>query len=114
MSVPSRVQTALSQAARLDSRLQSPISKHAEAGRRFFAIGDPQTTCEKFLTVLDRHGLLGDDGFLSNDARLLSIGDHFDFEGEPSRVGREGLLILRWLAIHPPDQVSILAGNHDL
>jgi hypothetical protein len=80
------------------------------------AIGDPQTTFEKFRSILDHHGLLGPDGRLRDEVSLLSIGDHFDFSGRggPVAVGQEGLRLLRWLASHPPKQAIILAGNHDL
>jgi hypothetical protein len=80
------------------------------------AIGDPQTTFERFRSILGHHGLLGPGGSLREDVSLLSIGDHFDFTGPggPVVVGREGLRLLRWLASHPPEQAIILAGNHDL
>jgi len=83
--------------------------------RRWFAIGDPQTTSEKFFRVLDHNGLLDDDGWLRAEAGLVSMGDHFDFPGEPlDVVEREGRTILSWLAAHSRDQVIVLAGNHDL
>ena len=84
--------------------------------RRWFAMGDPQSSFDRFAAVLERHGLLGDDGMLREDVGLLSIGDHFDYGSgdDVEVVGREGLLILRWLAEHAPEQVVILTGNHDL
>jgi hypothetical protein len=82
--------------------------------RRSYAVGDPQSTFAKFQAILQRHGLLSAHGSLADDVFLLSIGDHFDFAGEPARVGAEGLALLRWLAAHPPGQVVILAGNHDV
>jgi hypothetical protein len=63
---------------------------------------------------LAHHDLLGDDGMLAPDVRLISMGDHFDYDGERAEVGREGLAILRWLAEHPREQIPILAGNHDV
>ncbi|HXX94157.1 MAG TPA: transcriptional regulator, partial [Planctomycetota bacterium] len=80
------------------------------------AIGDPQTTFEKFQAILDHHGLLAPGGSLKREVSLLSIGDHFDFSnpGGPSAVGREGLRLLSWLASHPAEQAILLAGNHDL
>lgn len=95
-----------------------------EAGRwdavpsRLVAIGDPQTTAEKFFSVLGAHGLLRDDGLLVDGVTLVSMGDHFDFgrvEGAAadSPVGRAGMRILSWLAAHPGQRVRILLGNHD-
>lgn len=82
--------------------------------RRWFAIGDPQTTFEKLLDVLRASDLLRGDR-LRDDVGLLSIGDHFDFPSERSReeVARDGTTNLRWLASHPPEQVVIMFGNHD-
>jgi hypothetical protein len=78
------------------------------------AIGDPQVPLETFLAMLEHHGLLGDDGMLAPDVGLLSIGDHFDYPAPTlERSRRGGLALLRWLAEHPPDRVSILLGNHD-
>lgn len=84
--------------------------------RTLRAVGDPQSTFEKFLAILDGHGLLGKGRRLRDDVSLLSIGDHFDYLDErgAEAAGREGLQILRWLASHPPEQAIILAGNHDL
>lgn len=86
-------------------------------GRRWFAIGDPQTTDERFFAILEAQGLLGPDGWLRADVGLVSIGDHFDFR-EPegwsaARVGACGGRILAWLASHPADQVVVILGNHD-
>jgi hypothetical protein len=79
-----------------------------------FAAGDPQTTPERFFTVLRRYDLLAADGRLRDDVGLVSMGDHFDFHGELSEVERAGRTILEWLLSHPAEQVQILAGNHDL
>jgi len=94
----------------------TPASWSAPSGgaRRWFAIGDPQATPDRIFAVLDRHGLLADDGVLAPDAGLLSIGDHFDFPGDVTEVERAGREVLAWLAAHPRDQVVLLAGNHDL
>ncbi len=80
------------------------------------AIGDPQAPLDTFLTILDAHGLLGDDGRLKSEAGLVSMGDYFDW-GKPEQRAQatlEGSAILSWLAAHPPDQVQIVFGNHDL
>lgn len=87
----------------------------AAAPRRAFAIGDPQGAAERFLGALAAHDLLGADGWLRPDVRLISMGDHFDYYvPDRLRARVEGVLILGWLAAHPRDQVGILAGNHDL
>lgn len=83
--------------------------------RRTVAIGDPQTNTARFFGALDAHGLLDDDGWLRDDVRLISMGDHFDYwvpEREAARV--EGVLVLSWLAAHARDHVVLVAGNHDL
>lgn len=81
--------------------------------KRWFAVGDPQTTEERFLSFLERAGVLRDRR-LRPDVGLVSIGDHFDFGNETEVAAREGMAILRWLSSHPPDQVLLIAGNHDL
>jgi len=111
-----RVQKALQRAAELRGR-SGPILASAPprvAVRRTVAIGDPQTTADRFFAVLDQHGLLGDDGGLRADVQLISMGDHFDFDFAQQELGRAaGVLILGWLASHAPEQVVILFGNHD-
>jgi hypothetical protein len=83
---------------------------------RRVAIGDPQAPFEKVLAVLDRRGLLGSDGRVVPDVQLVSMGDHFDWGPAEKReaAGRSASLMLAWLAAHAPDQVVLLAGNHDL
>lgn len=84
--------------------------------RRWFAIGDPQTSFTRFLRILRGHALLDANGRLRDDVGLVSIGDHFDFDGGArslADVGRDGTDILGWLADYPRDQVVILMGNHD-
>lgn len=85
--------------------------------RRWFAMGDPQTSFEKVRAILRGHDLLGDDGRLRDDVGLVSIGDHFDFALHEGRTleqsARDGADTLRWLAEHPRDQVVIMIGNHD-
>lgn len=80
-----------------------------------FAIGDIQTRFDTFLAILRARELLGKNARLDPSVRLIACGDYFDFPHEdPAEAGRDGLRILRWLAAHPPEQVTILLGNHDL
>jgi hypothetical protein len=82
--------------------------------RRVRVVGDPQTSLERFVAVLDAHHLLGVDGFLADDVQLVSTGDHFDYEVHDHTDPRvDGVAILRWLAEHAPAQVVILLGNRD-
>ncbi len=85
--------------------------------RRWLAIGDPQTTFERFLRILRGHDLLDEMGSLRPEIGLVSIGDHFDFQSHDKKpladTGRDGADTLRWLAKHPREQVVILLGNHD-
>jgi hypothetical protein len=83
---------------------------------RVVAMGDPQAPFEKMRAILDRHGLLGKTGRLRPDVMLVSMGDHFDWGGaaDRERASRDGLALFSWLAGHPPSQVVMLAGNHDL
>lgn len=84
--------------------------------RRTLAVGDPQAPFTKFLAILERHGALGDDGALVPEVGLISMGDHFDWGArhERARAAADGELLLTWLALHHPEQVCILLGNHDL
>jgi hypothetical protein len=83
---------------------------------RRVAIGDPQAPFEKFLAILDRHRLLGDDGRLDPDVQLVSMGDHFDWghRADRDKAADSALSLIAWLAAHPSDQVILIAGNHDL
>ncbi len=83
---------------------------------RTIAVGDPQAPLATFLGILDDHGLLGGDGLLAPDVGLISMGDHFDWGDRTERVtaAADGEHLLSWLALHPPEQVCILIGNHDL
>jgi hypothetical protein len=86
--------------------------------RRWFAVGDAQTTFARFMQVLARHGVLGPDGRVAENVGLVAVGDYFDYgivdDTNVVEVGREGTTILKWLASHSPEQVVILFGNHDL
>ena len=85
---------------------------------RALVIGDPQTSLQRFLGALRAHHALDGEDRLRSGVCLLSIGDHFDFHPPPGwtvdAVGRAGLSILSWLRSHAPEQVGILAGNHDV
>lgn len=80
------------------------------------AVGDPQASINSFFKLLDLNGLLGDDGRLRPEVGLVSMGDHFDWgrKEDRERATDEGTMLLSWLAAHPPDQVQIIFGNHDL
>ena len=84
--------------------------------KRRLAIGDPQAPLSRFFEILERHGVLADDGRLREDVHLVSIGDHFDWGSreERARAAADGLAMLGWLAAHAPDQVTLVLGNHDL
>lgn len=120
------VSTSVGDFTTLDRRLSDEFLTHAwqprpadgKRGRRWFAIGDPQTTFANVLRILHGHELLAANGSLREDVGLVSIGDHFDFDFKHHQkpladAGRDGANTLRWLAEHPPDQVVILIGNHD-
>ncbi len=80
------------------------------------AMGDPQAPFSTMLEILDHHGLLSGQGTLVPHAQLVSMGDHFDW-GPPAaqeRATQDGLALLSWLGGHPPEQVVLLLGNHDL
>lgn len=91
----------------------------AASGKRFartLAMGDPQASFDRVLEILAQHEALGGDGMLADDVALISMGDHFDW-GRPAEralAAADGEQLLHWLAAHPPDQVHLLAGNHDL
>jgi hypothetical protein len=108
------IHTACARAHALLDLPWRPGAARSQQPARRFAIGDPQTSRARFFAILAHHGLLGEDGMLAPDVSLVSIGDHFDYAGEPVEVAREGLAILRWLAEHPPEQAPILLGNHDV
>lgn len=80
------------------------------------AIGDPQAPLATFLTVLELNGLLGENGRLRPEVGLISVGDHFDWgkADQRARATEEGTQLLAWLAAHPPNQVQLVLGNHDL
>lgn len=111
-----RAELAERRARDLASEPFQPRQPEGRVRTRRVAVGDPQAPLGVYLEILERHGLLGDDGWLRPDVELTSIGDHFDFggSGERALAARDGLAILAWLAAHPPDQVTLIVGNHDL
>ena len=93
-----------------ESRAPAPAHPH-----RTVSIGDPQTSSTRLFSALDANGLLGDDGWLRSDVRLVELGDCFDYlvaERDAARV--EGVLVLGWFAAHSREQLVMIAGNHDL
>lgn len=111
-----RAEIAERRARALATEPWQPQEAEGRPRSRRVAVGDPQAPLPVFLEILERHGLLGEDGWLAGDVELVSIGDHFDFGGsaERHRAAADGLAILAWLGAHPPDQVVLIAGNHDL
>lgn len=93
-----------------------PVQPDGVPRTRRLVVGDPQAPLERFLGLFARRGLLGADGMLLPDLLLVSVGDHFDWGGvaDRPRAEADALALLRWLAAHPPDQVVLIAGNHDL
>jgi hypothetical protein len=83
---------------------------------RHLAIGDPQAPFERFLEILEFHGLLASPERLADDVHLVSMGDHFDWGPKElrERAADDGERLLAWLAGHSEEQVTLLVGNHDL
>lgn len=109
----SRIERAIANAEAVRAGVEGP--KRGDGKRRTVAIGDPQTSTSRLFGALDHHGMLGDDGWLADDVRVISMGDHFDYFVPERAQGRiEGVLVLGWLAAHPREQVTLIAGNHDL
>lgn len=97
----------------------SPIVTPSPDGKkrtRRLAIGDPQASLDKFFAILDAHRALAPSGWLADDVFLVSMGDHFDWgkREDRDRATSEGTALLAWLAMHAPDQVALILGNHDL
>ena len=122
MSSSGRVRAALSRA---DDVVAMPhATRAAPTGApvldgirpRIVALGDPQAAAARVFTVLDHHGLLGEDGWLAADVHLVSMGDHLDWGGRDAREAarEDGARLLAWCGAQDPAQVTMLAGNHDL
>lgn len=115
MSAVSRINAA--QLRALDDAAELVLRPPDKQPRQLsVAIGDPQAPLDTFFRVLEHNGLLGSDGRLRPEVGLVSMGDHFDWgkPAERARATEEGTALLSWLAAHPPDQVEIIFGNHDL
>jgi hypothetical protein len=107
------IERAIEHAKALRAGEVREVSTVAPPTRRV-AIGDPQSSSERFFGALAAHRLLGEDGWLRADVRLVAMGDYFDYRVAERDQGRiEGVLILGWLAAHARDHVTILFGNHD-
>jgi hypothetical protein len=79
-------------------------------------MGDPQAPFEHVLDVLKAHGLLGPDGKIAKDVKLVVMGDYFDYGGRDERAEAQqsAAKLLGWLLRHAEERVTLLAGNHDL
>ena len=115
MSIP-RIEAALARATEATHRGPHSAPPDGHPRTRHLAIGDPQADITRFLAVLDRHGLLGPDGWLRPEVQLVSVGDHFDWDKahEREEMATSALRLVAWMAAHPADQVVLLLGNHDL
>lgn len=115
MSTP-RIEAALARATEATHRGPHSAPPDGHPRTRHLAIGDPQADITRFLAVLDRHGLLGPDGWLRPEVQLVSVGDHFDWgkAHEREEMATSALRLVAWMAAHPADQVVLLLGNHDL
>ncbi len=114
-----RIALALAQASRdvEEIRARDLSAYGSDVPRtKTFAVGDPQAPIQSLLEVLARADLLGVDGRLKDEIRLISLGDHFDWGRRSDRLAatESALALLSWLASHPADQVTLILGNHDL
>jgi hypothetical protein len=111
-----RIQSALARATEAARRGPHSTPHDGQRRTRHLAIGDPQADITRFFAVLDRHGLLGPEGWLLPEVQLVSVGDHFDWgrAHEREEVATSALRLLAWMAAHPADQAVLLLGNHDL
>jgi hypothetical protein len=109
-----RVAAAMQRADEARAGKKAPTSPSTTERR--LVVGDPQAPAEKFFSILDLAGVLAKSGWLAPHVELTSMGDHFDFGEFEAResAGTSGTLILSWLAAHPAEQVTLIAGNHDL
>jgi len=110
------IEAALARAEEAAARGPHSAPPDGHLRTRNVAIGDPQADITRFFALLDRHGLLGPDGRLRPEVRLVSVGDHFDWGSPHERdaVASSALRLLAWMASHPSDQAVLLLGNHDL
>ncbi|MGZ3457291.1 MAG: metallophosphoesterase [Archangium sp.] len=115
MSTP-RIEAALARATEAAHRGPHSAPPDGHPRTRRLAIGDPQADITRFFALLDRHGLLGADGWLRPEVQLVSVGDHFDWgkAHEREEVATSAVKLVAWMAAHPADQAVLLLGNHDL
>jgi hypothetical protein len=85
------------------------------SGRRVVAMGDPQAPFARVMEVLRARDLLNGDK-LKDDVHLVVMGDYFDYGGRDARAeAAEGSAhLVAWLVSHAEEQVTLIAGNHDL
>ncbi len=83
--------------------------------RRVVAMGDPQAPFARVMEVLKVRELLSGDK-LADDVHLVVMGDYFDFGERDARAEAvEGSArLIAWLVSHAEEQVTLIAGNHDL
>lgn len=115
MSSP-RIQSALARAAEAVRRGPHSTPPDGQRRTRRLVIGDPQADLTRFLAILERHGVLGPEGWLRPEVQLVSVGDHFDWgrPAEREEGASSALRLVAWMAAHPADQAVLLLGNHDL
>lgn len=93
------------------NRIHEDLEKTFE---KTVVIGDPQAPIKKLMDMLAINELLSDDGFLKKTVRLVSIGDHFDYDAESKETAQnDASSFIAWLAYHSKKQVYIILGNHD-
>ncbi len=122
MSFSPRVRAALQRADDVAASPAAVRPGHEAAPRldglrpRVIACGDPQAPAAVVFDVLDRHGLLGEDGWLAADAHLVFLGDFLDWGGRDLRAAarRDGARVLAWSAVQDATAVTLVLGNHDL
>ena len=85
------------------------------SGRRVVAMGDPQAPFARVMEVLRARDLVSGDK-LKDDVHLVVMGDYFDYGGRETRAeAAEGSAhLIAWLVSHTEEQVTLIAGNHDL
>ena len=87
------------------------------SGRRVVAMGDPQAPFARVMEVLKARSLLAGDK-LADDVHLVVMGDYYDYGGADAGARAESAegsaRLIAWLVSHAEEQVTLIAGNHDL